>query len=368
MKNRFFIPGFMLFIAAACTSPAGKTLRETNQELVFDIGFPTGRKEQFTDHNKTYIAFSDLVTRQKIRVFDETGLPVSDFDLNQIATEKQTSFEGFALINKQTVALLEKYRNIIDLVDANGTLLHTKDYSSYLLDGIEMRIPILLQKNRLITSIDYRGTNNPDRWTLQTLTGYYSKRHHSPCIFIDQSFTDSTQHVLLKGEKLYPRFTKEGEMAIGMTGFCFAKKKQLFFFSTHTDSVYTFDSDMEIKTAIRIRSDYFPINLRPTSLAKEMKNGNLHNEETKEKSCIADLKYDEYKQLFYCLIKGPKVGDNPSPTSFIILDKNLHKLSEVKIDNSKYWSFSSFVTKVGLYIENINKDLNSKKYTLFKYE
>lgn len=127
--------------------------------------------------------------------------------------------------------------------------------------------------------------------------------------------------------------------------------------------VFKYDLNGNLKDTYPIKSDYvksFP-RYEPSRAADHNYNINYQL----NSGCCADIRFDEYRKLFYITLlhaynkKNDDGGeDAPSQTwSIIICDENFHQLKEVFMDSKKYFNHVAgpLIAPDGVYFPNISK-------------
>jgi hypothetical protein len=285
--------------------------------------------------------------------------------------EVPEGFYGFDPISLDTFALLSKYTNGIYLINRKGEIIYKKDYSKYMLKGIELWRPFEIANGKLVAAISYRGGIDTlgRRLTDAERKKYEHDERYYYRIFIDSAFFDQRySDVSAKLDSLKNRYTKNSELAIEGENYLIAENTA-YYVSGHSDSIYIFDSKYKLNKIKKIHSNYYKIDCRPIKIKDYEKNMNLNNENVWSHSFIQTLIYDKYRKVFYCIIRGP--GDiitRYMPFSIIVMDENLNSLYEQKFDGHVYNPFV-FVGKKGLYIHKMDKkEISKRKYEIFSYE
>lgn len=371
MKQVFKISTLTLFAVFAlfsCKSNKHGELINTHETATYNIGFPVRHYKYFIDKGKEYVAFCDFATYDKISVHSIDGKCLFQVPLKNVEKTEVAHFCDFDVVNNDTFGLLSPYTNKIYLINKTGELIYKKDYSTFLLQGIELHRPLKFSNGVLMTGIEYRGgidTLNRDLTDAELLQ-YYHDRYHFSNLFIDSSFFRSKYTVTTQLDSIYSRFVKDDELAFGVN---YLNAKNKIYLSVYSDSIYVFNEKFKLEEIKKIHSEFYKIDTRPIKMSDSQKNMNLLMENFWNHSSIQELLYDKYRNVFFCIIRGP--GDyNTSymPFSVIVMDENLTPLDEQKFDGNMY-NPSVYIGEKGLYVEQANtKDITKRIYTIFNYE
>lgn len=205
----------------------------------------------------------------------------------------------------------------------------------------------------------------PANPSLEDWRDFGDVKKHFPYVLKDNNFFDDSIHLEMKYPNVKSQFTKRNDQALEPPLSCITDS-HVIVFSHYCDTLYVYNQQEEILKKVKVNSKYNPPNCRPRSFEDCRKNMDLINENLKEHGFIARLKHDPYRNLFYCMLYGPK-GEKNRPFSIIIYDQYFELLEEIKIDESVYSNF--YVGERGVYLMKIPTDnFEINEFTIYRYE
>lgn len=352
----------LVFASCETNLTNNKELRSSNNKIVYDIGFPIRSYQYFKNERSEYLSFIDYTSYRKVSINSIDGIHRSTIDLNHLIEKENEDFNSFYTLNNDTIALLSKYSNKVYLINQRGNIILKKDYSDLLLNGLELYPPLSIDKGVLRT-----GTRIYHSY-FDTLSKSDINRiqNHSAKLFIDSHFVKQSRSSYLTLDSLYSRFTNDDEMSLETKRYIFVDDK-IYFHSIFSDSVYIFNDDYSLEDVKQISSNEFDINLKPTKFNVDKNNVKLSSKNAWYHSNVWKLLYDQYRNVFYCFIRGP-YEENKFPFSIIIYDLDFNKLHEKRFDKDVYKP-NGFVGSKGLYIERHGEnEMKKKEFEIFNYE
>lgn len=361
----------LLFTAMICSCTNEN--RETNEKslseielLTFDIGFPTsGVNHYFKEGKREYIAFVDFNTSKKIAVHSISdqkqtfSIPLKDLMQHE-------HFSDFVIVDLNTFALLSKNTNKVYVIDRFGNLLYKRDYSKFLLDGIELAPPIAMTNGVLSAAINYTHPDFPNNPTIDDYIESYKKRYVFPLAFNVNDFETENSSIQVTLDSIYSRFSKDNVLAIEANHILKAAGRTMVF-SNYSDLIYIFNAEYKLHRTVPVTSEFAKINTRPITIQQYLDNPNSLNSNFHNNSFISKLFYDSFKDQYYCFVRDKMIGEL-LPFSIIIFDGDFNKLYEIKMDHETTYPYG-FVGEKGLYLlMTDDTDKSKKTYTLFNYE
>src|SRR5690554_1799699 len=361
MKKSFFISLTILLFYSCNNAKEDHNLIPSGEIVTFDIGFPVRHFEYFKENDQEFISFVDFTTHKKIKVFSLDNQIRKEIPFNEIMKNDNVSFHSFYPITSDSLALLSKYTNKVYLINSTGDGILKKDYSEYLLKGIEMQPPLKIKNSILRTGV---GVFPPGNDTLSEIELNKIKLSHY-VIVEDTAFLSKANQLSFRMNNLYNRFTKDDEWPLETTKINFLDN-EIIFHSIFSDSLYIYNYDYQIKKVIKISSNFFEIDLTPTKIHDAQKDLDLPSWKAWNHSFLTSIFYNSTDKQYYCFIRGPHI-DREFPFSILVLDENFNKLTEKKFSQKEYKP-RGFVAEEGFYLERQQDDFTKKTFELLNYE
>lgn len=361
MKKSFFISLTILLFYSCNNTKEDHKLIPSGEIVTFDIGFPVRHFEYFKENDQEFISFVDFTTHKKIKVFSLDNQIRKEIPFNEIMKNDNVSFHSFYPITSDSLALLSKYTSKVYLINSKGNVILKKDYSKYLLKGIEMQPPLKIKNSILRTGV---GVFPPGNDTLSEIELNKIKLSHY-VIVEDTAFLSKANQLSFRMNNLYNRFTKDDEWPIETTRFVIADNWNIFY-SSYSDSLYIFKKDYTMDRVVKIFSSFYNMEIRPIKMTEAQKDLDLPSKEAWNKSMLWYVQYDSNRLLYYCFIRGPHI-DREFPFSILVLDENFNKLTEKKFSQKEYKP-RGFVAEEGFYLERQQDDFTKKTFELLNYE
>jgi len=369
----------ILFLLFGCgTTPESpknsKTLRFV-ENMTFESGFLSGNVQIENFLNEEFVCFGDYKTHKKIIAHSLDSDKEYSINLKKIA-DLGENILAYEIMNLDTVLVLSRYTNHLYCIDQHGHIWKSIDLSPYLdpygeFELMRSSTPFQFNDTTLIFSLGYLVTNLPEK-DRENLTLYSKMRNKAPILFkVDNIFSD-TLHTKLGLENLYTQFSKADRINIEGHHFEF-DQKSISFYSAYSDSIYIIDpKTLRISKRRKVTSKYSKLRINALSVQEFNENPDLLNKLFITNGQIRGVVWDKGNQVYYCFTSHKSKGEK-IPMSIIVLDDQLNKISEHKLDENKY-QFTGLITSKGLLVSNYNETLNDSDhfqkntYALFHYE
>ncbi len=334
--------------------------------VTYETGFKKNALEQHIEYNGTeYVALANLESYRKISVFTVDGDFQFSVSIDSLLLRENNYFYSFYFMESlDSIVLLSYWTNKLIVIDRNGRTLHRKDYTEYIKDSAGLFPDINYNNKTFRTAVKYDGyiPKNP---TLEDRENY---NRRTQCYYNMMYDTAYYQNVS-------PEFQLDSIYCrnLGKTQDCFEWTHILMldslniFYSCFMDSLYVYDLHNNLLKTVQIKSNYTDVKATPVTKAQQLYENADVNSVWYKYGFVEKLRWDKYRNVYYCYIRIPKTEDEYS-FSIIVLDKDFNNLGETKFNRCKYNS-SGFVGRKGLYMINRSEDSHLRQtYTVFSYE
>jgi hypothetical protein len=373
---------FLLTLLSACTTNTSTKNFQHIKNYIFYSGFLTGNMQIRTINKKEYICYGDLKTRKKITIHSLDDSEKYSIDVSKINKQGEQAIT-YAVNNFDSIYLLSKFSNFIFLIDSSGAIKNKYNINKNLLINAQFELsptssPFLYNDSTFILSLNFKPDNSYQFNSLSDHIKYAkdAKRSYQLCKITN--LNEDTLDFQFGTKNLYANFTKETDLTVEGNHYSLVNNR-IIFTSAYSDSLYLIDPiTLDVKKKIKITSDYSQVYISPISIADNLNDYKLLNQNFKSNGQIRDIVYDESKKLYYCAVNHkPKSIEtswsDPIPWSIIVLNDDFKKVDEVKMDETKY-SFSIMMCSQGLLVSNYyeTKDdpyfFTKNTLALFRYE
>lgn len=374
---KYILVYFTLFFFIACSETDKENLElKFDKNMNFEHGYRSGYVQLEQIKGKEYLCFADFVTHKEIVMHPLGDGDEIKVDLASIIQQGE-KIMGIEVLSEDTILVLTKPSKLF-MLNHLGEIWRTIDFNPYLQqEGYywlsRSSTPFQLNDTTLIFPLIYLMENLPLKdWN--NMEKYYEERYAGPLLFkVDNIFKDTLDvHFGLEG--FYNRFTDKRYAALeGVMGFTFFDD-HIIFRSAYTDTLYKINPNtLEVVAAERVQSEYSTLGIQPITGIESMTKQGMLSENFSSNGMINRVMYDAEINRYFVIVKHKPQNKEDSSWSLIVLDENLKKLNEIKMDENKY-APSGMISKQGLLISNYfetqsdTDHFNKNTFALFRYE
>ncbi|MCP1994990.1 hypothetical protein [Flavobacterium sp. HSC-61S13] len=376
---------FLFILTVSCGKSEDKWL--PSRSVVFDIGFVNQGKFSGilydSESKENLFYFADPISDRIIKFYDNRGNLNDSVSLVAAVAEIQV-VDGISVISKDSIVLLNKRANQLQVLDRGGNTWYRLDLNQFSFDtgaiyhfSSSISGNFVLEGNSLLLHPIWYGNpqdikeNKVPREGYESAKYYYTHFVHSPhLIKIEDVFSPSPKAIYGLDDFYW---NMENKVAAYIDG-CFStyKKGKVFVFSCFSPNLFCVNPiNLQIIEEIRIVEDAQAVAL-PAPLAQTI-DSDVLNFELQHKSIVGDFGYSS-KNKKYILIQTIDISKNKEkdyrPFKVSVLDEKFKIEKVVVFDEGKYLWYSSFIADDGVYIlkkvEDEKSNFGIKKYDFFE--
>ena len=366
MKNR----RILIFIATAlsllgCNQPDLKLVPKNS--VVYELGYAARAQPcVFDEDGKRYVGFGNLEATYLVSIFTEKGELVSVTDIYPAMERENCYAESYQCLSKDTIAILyNRCGDWLGLINSKGDSIRTYKFDDLGSNGLALQRQFEHKDGKYWFEIGYSFWDLPEEEQPVYYSQYFRLVNHSPRLMMASGKDLENREYLMSA--LTSRFAQDTHDVYEERVIEWVDDK-LLCCSQYCDTIYEFDTHGKLLRMVKIPS-------RTGKLSKKEKvhyrtSNEEWNEHTITDPMVADLLYDKYREVYYCIVKDTMYShDFFDSTLFhiVIYDKELNQRGYVSFNDFKHLPWCAFVGKKGLYIRQNSRDLYYRsRYTIFK--
>lgn len=305
----------------------------------------------FSINGDDYFVFKDFKTKKNISIYDNQGKCCKSISIDSIT--KTYGYFKRCFVTENDIYLIGEYNNQIVVIDENGKMKRHFDFSDLRKSkGLELWPPINVKDSILYASTMSFNLN----------TG----RNLADCIMVSCDMMSNTPSPRIFIDSFYSRFLNQECFTIEFKNYE-VTDSFVIVTSVYSDSIYVFDFNGNIHSAVPVVSKYFQTKAPTVSeklleINEDTINGNL-----RVNSHINYVIYDKYRKVYYCIISGPQNKNGTVPFSIIVYDCGFKIITERLFNDIQYSAYGLcfYVSKKGLYL---SKKTNNNEVMFCLYE
>lgn len=335
----YVLPVFFLLLSCG-KNKANVKVETLPFETNFDVGF-FGNIQVKTIDTTDYFFFSELQSRNKVAVFDESGTKKVSFELGSLVQRLGEKVKSAKMINLNHFVFITRITNKIIGVNANAELLYEKKVPSSLgrIDRYKHNI-VYVDSNEIVLGIE---TNAYDSMPPNPTMNDWKKANYQS--FFDYKIgrlNNSKDSIELGLNNLYSRFLEKDQFAgEGMALSLDLKEKQVLC-SAYTDSVYLLE-DFKLKNVLKINSNFFSTAIPKVRYQDYFNHPSKFSKILIENDYILDGVFSPSHNVFFIVVRGAKNKEGNFPFSIVAVDSTRQQVDERKMNELEYYTalFSS---------------------------
>ena len=367
----------------SCRNKNSKKIKLTpTNEFTYETDFLYNYKNSkliySNELKKEIIYFADIVTKKKISFFELNGKKLYDIPLNY-ATKNGYEIDSYEVLNKDSVAVLTLYSNIVFLLNKKGDCLKAVYLDSLIKDMNKNRYEYYsikcTSKNNFVLAANWLGsdTSKIPQNSYAHLEYFYRNLPLQPKLVSLNIFNSIENNVIWGLDSAYSKITKNNELNIfAETNKFLSTEKNIYFYSWYSDKILQINKEnLKLEKKITIDANGQKIGVVPKFLNQKNQNYIFDSVSIglQSQASISNVVFDKYRNFFYVIvankhdIKHKGKGRN---YSLLIYDKNFEKISEVYLDKELYLPSLLFPSKDGVLIGINSKQNDNHNYAKFK--
>lgn len=353
-------------------------IKNLEYETGFDYNYKNAKVFYSQELNRELIYFADIVTQKKISFFDLNGKKLYDIPLNYV-TNNGYDIDSYEVLNKDSVAVLTLYNNIVFLLNKKGDCLKTVYLDSLIKDKNKNRFEYYSikykNKNNFVLAANWLGsdTSKIPQNSYAHLEYFYRNLPLQPKL-VSLNIFNSNQHNVLWGlDSAYSKITKNNELNIFVeTNKFLSTEKNIFFYSWYSNKIFQINKEnLQLEKKITIDANGQNIGVVPKYLNQKNQNYIFDSVSIglQSQASISNVIFDKYRNFFYVIIANKhdiKYKGKGRNYSILVYDKNFEKINEVYLDKELYLPSLLFPCKEGVLIGIDSKTNDNHSYAKFK--